>query len=130
MAVKWNRILVEEDQGVTEVYPDGRMMHGLNVAMCDDDVERTRQGYKCIRCWEPFESAWPEACNVCGFPVAKHQAEHFARAYAGYDPTARTGADIERVADEMQDRAERRAFENRTGISVVVGKSLKKALGR
>jgi hypothetical protein len=119
-------MIVEEDVGVTEVFADGRMMHGLNVAMTDEGVERMRQGYKCIRCWEPFESPWPKHCNVCNFPVGEHQAEHFARAYKGYDPSRRTGADLEKAADEMAERQERRAFERRTGISVVVGKSLKK----
>jgi hypothetical protein len=132
MAPKWNPIVVEEDHGVTEVYEDGRLMPGLNVAMVDEDVERMRQGYKCIRCWEPFESAWPRYCNVCGFPVGKHQAEHFARAYKGYDPTIRTGADLEAVADAMEERQERRAFARRakeSGISLA-GKSVGEAIKR
>jgi hypothetical protein len=123
---KWNPILVQEDLGVTEVFEDGRMMPGLNIAAQDEDVDQVRTGYRCIRCWEPQETAWPRSCFLCGFPIGKHQAEHFARAYKGYDPSARTGADLNKAADEMAERGERRAFEHRTGISVVVGKSLKK----
>lgn len=134
-APKWNRILVEEDHGVMEVHETAegsRLMPGLNVAMCDDDVERTRQGYKCIRCYEPFENAWPRHCNVCGFPVATHQAEQFARVYKGYDPTLRTGADLDAAADRMAERQERRAFAKRakeSGISLA-GKSVGEAIKR
>lgn len=128
----WQRIVVEEDHGVTEVHEDGRLMPGLNVAMSVDDVEATRQGYKCINCWENFESAWPKLCFVCGYPVATHQAEQFARVYAGYDPTLRTGADWEAVADQLEERAERRAFAKRakeSGISLA-GKSVGEAIRR
>lgn len=102
------------------------MFQGLNVAMSDDDVEATRQGAKCINCFENFSSEtpggiWPDNCFVCGYPVKTHQAEQFARVYKGYDPTARTGADWEAEADRIEEQQERRAFEKRaakSGISL------------
>ena len=135
MAPKWNRIVVQEDHGVLEAFGDGRMMPGLNIAAQDEDVEQVRQGYRCIRCWEPLDNAWPKACPLCGFPVASHQAEHFERVYKGYDPTIRTGADLDRIADEIEERAARRAFAERakeSGIflgSKSIGESLKRMRG-
>jgi hypothetical protein len=120
----WNKIVVEEDPGVIEVYAGGRMLQGLNVAMCDADVEATRQGYKCINCFENFDNAFPKSCPVCSFPCADRQAEQFAKVYKGHDPSLRNSADWERHADELQERQERRAFERRTGISVAIGKAL------
>jgi len=69
---KWNRIVVEEDAGVMEVHetPEGkRLMAGLNIAAQSEDVEQVRQGYRCLNCWEPLESAWPRACPLCSCPV-------------------------------------------------------------
>lgn len=148
MARTWNRILVEEDHGVVEVHEGGRMMPGLNVAMCDDDVEAIRQGIKCINCYENLDregaqgpcgvcsgSAWPKMCFLCGYPVATHQAEQFARVYAGYDPSLRTGADWEREADLLEEARERRAFAkraNESGISLAsasIGAALKRMKG-
>lgn len=149
MARPWNKIVVEEDHGVTEVYEGNRMMPGLNVAMCNDDVEATRLGIKCINCQENLDragaegptgivcsgSAWPKQCFLCGYPVATHQAEHFARVYKGYDPTLRTGADWEAEADRLEDRAERRAFAKRakeSGISLgskSIGEAIKRMKG-
>jgi hypothetical protein len=125
--------VVQEDAGVIEAYPDGRMMQGLNVAMSDEDVEATRQGYKCIRCFENLENAWPRACPVCNFPIGTHQAEMFEQVYKGHDPTARTSADWEREADMMLERSERRLHTatraKESGISLV-GASVGKALDR
>jgi hypothetical protein len=116
----------EEDAGVVEIHAGGRMLPGLNVAMCDEDVEATRQGAKCINCQENFDSetpggVWPDNCYVCGYPVKTHQAEQFARVYKGHDPSLRTSADWEKEADALQERQERRAFEKRaakSGISL------------
>jgi hypothetical protein len=142
LARKWNRILVEEDHGVVEVHEGGRMMPGLNVAMCHEDVEATRHGAKCINCFENFDSEtpggiWPDNCFVCGYPVKTHQAEQFARVYAGYDPMLRTGADWEAEADRIEEARERRAFARRakesgSGISIAgasVGAALKRMKG-
>jgi hypothetical protein len=132
LARSWSRIVVEEDPGVIEVYDNGRMMQGLNVAMCDADVEATRTGYKCISCWENLDNAFPKSCPVCSFPCAERQAEQFARVYKGHDPSLRTSADWEKEADALQERQERRAFEKRaakSGISLgLKGISIPKGL--
>lgn len=123
-------------------------MPGLNVAMCVEDVEAMRLGFKCINCLENLDrdgaegpcgkctgTAFPERCFLCGFEVGKYQAEHFARAYAGYDPTLRNSADWEAEADRLADRQERRRFAARakeSGISLAsksVGEALKRMKG-
>lgn len=135
MAPKWNRIVVQEDANVVEVHEGGRLMPGLNIAAQDEDVEQARTGYRCINCWEPLDEAWPKSCFLCGYPIKTHQAEQFGRVYKGYDPTIRTGADLDRIADEMADRAERRAFAKRakeSGISLAsksVGEAIKRMKG-
>lgn len=119
-ARQWQKIVVEDDQGIGDVLPDGRILAGINVAMSDDDVEAIRQGYKCINCWENFEAAFPEECFVCGFPCKTRQSERFAHDYAGWDPDLRTGPNWDRLADDLEERAERRRFAKKASESGIV----------
>jgi len=145
VARPWRQLLVEEDHGVIEIQQNGRMLPGLNIAMCDEDVEATRLGFKCINCQENLDregaegpcgrctgTAFPERCFLCGFEVGKYQAETFARVYAGYDPTLRGGADWNAELARLEERRERRAFARRakeSGISLGI-KSIGEALKR
>jgi len=115
----WNRILVDDDPDYAELL-DGRLTQGLRVAMCDEDVERIRVGYKCINCFEDIDTAFPESCFLCGFPMKAEQAEKFGAIYAGHIPGLRTGPDWEAEADRLEERKERRAFEKRATESGIV----------
>jgi hypothetical protein len=115
----WNRIVVDDDPDVIEEHPDGRLTQGFSVAMCDEDVEAMRQGYKCIGCFENLDHAFPKDCPVCGFPMQAEQAERFARIYKGHKLT-RTGVDWEAQADRLEEQKERRAFEKRAAESGIV----------
>lgn len=115
----WNRILIEDDPDKAELL-DGRVTQGLRVAMCDEDVERLRQGYKCINCFEPLDTAFPKACPLCTYPMKEQQAELFGAIYAGYIPGLRTGPDWEAEADRLEERKERRAFAKRAKESGIV----------
>lgn len=112
------------------------MMPGLNIAACDEDVEQVRTGYRCIRCWEPLENAWPKQCPLCGFPIKDHQAEHFARVYKGHDPSLRTGADWAREAELIERHEERRHTLSRAKESGIwlgssrIGNALSRVTGR
>lgn len=113
--------------------PEGRrLMSGLNIAATSEDVEQVRQGYRCLNCWEPLEEGWPRACPLCTYPIGKQQAQDFARVYKGYDPTLRTGADLDAAADRMADRAERRSFAKRARESGIVlgGRNVGEAIRR
>ena len=106
MRRKWNRAVYDEDPNYIEEFPDGTVRRGLRVTLCDEDVEMIRQGYKCGHCLEVLDSAFPETCFVCGFPVKKHQSEYFAEAFAGWRPM---GSSID--WDEEQERLERQRHE-------------------
>jgi hypothetical protein len=59
--------------------PDGRQLGDAMLILSEEDHDRIRQGYVCIKCLEPFEQAWPEHCPVCGCPVRSGQAAFFAQ---------------------------------------------------
>lgn len=84
MRAKWNEPVIDVDVGFIEMTEDGPR-EGIRAAFCADDIEMFRQGYKCIDCWEPLETAFPEKCPMewCGFPIREHQAEVFAERFAG-----------------------------------------------
>lgn len=51
----------------------------------EETVERIRQGYICIKCFQRFDHAFPERCPfpLCGFPVRAEQSLEFLRMYRG-----------------------------------------------
>lgn len=102
----WNVPLVEADPNYVEITPDGPR-EGVRMAFCDDDIEMFRQGYKCIDCLELFDSAFPESCFVCGFPVRSEQAAVFAERFAGTRAIgSRVNEDdeLERLASQRRER--------------------------
>lgn len=113
MPREWKRIVAENDPFVAQQQPDGSLTMGVRLTLCDEDVEAMRVGYKCINCLENLDNGFPEECPLCAYPMARLQAETFARVFAGHVPGARTGPDWEKEADRLQERAERRAFERR-----------------
>lgn len=120
MTRPWNRVVIDDDPGVSELHPDGRRTQGLKAVFCDDDVERMRTGYKCIACWENLDNAFPEACPLCSFPMRALQAARFAQTYKGHIPGVRSSADWDAAADRIEDARERRRFERRVAGSPIV----------
>lgn len=75
--------------------------------MCDDDIEATRTGYKCINCYENLDHAFPVLCPVCEFPMKACQAEKFAYVYRGWKhsgPQINWDAEAERLERREQER--------------------------
>jgi hypothetical protein len=81
LAERWRQpvIPLEIEHQPTQVIhlPDGRTLGDVMFVLSEEDKERLRLGRVCIKCFEPFERAWPERCPVCGAPVREKQAEFF-----------------------------------------------------
>lgn len=120
MPAEWERVVAEDDPGHAIVI-DGRVFQGMKLSVGDKTYHQIKAGYQCIQCLEPLDTAFPEKCPLCAFPMKERQAEVFAKVYGGYVPGLRTGPDWEAAADRLEDRAERRAFRRKLekqGISV------------
>jgi hypothetical protein len=63
--------------------PDGRTMETPLFALTAEQVERVRQGYVCIKCLEAYDSAFPDQCGVCRFPMRLRQIEEFGKTFRG-----------------------------------------------
>jgi hypothetical protein len=73
----------------TESYtrlPDGRTMSTPLFALTEEQVERIRQGFICIKCLEAYDSAFPDLCPVCQFPMRLRQIEEFGKTFRGGIP--------------------------------------------
>ena len=116
---------VPADDNTTVVFPDGREFLDVNMALHDEDVERIRAGYVCIRCLEPqiedgLPVAFPERClselpngqRWCNFPMREKQAEEFAIQFKG---SVSIGSRVN-VDDELERLKEIDEYEQRTGI--------------
>lgn len=107
------------DPEAVTVFPDGRVMQKTTFGLTREQVERIRAGYTCIKCLEDFDTAYPDECSVCHFPMRERQQEEFAKDFRGeirYGPS--TTLDEERgIMNEMR---EREAYERaiRLGISI------------
>lgn len=82
MAERWRKpvvpIAIEPHEKEILVLPDGRSHRQAMLALVPEDIDRLRAGFVCLKCFEPFEQAWPERCHVCGAPVRREQARFFA----------------------------------------------------
>lgn len=102
---------------------DGREFLDVNMALPEEDVERIRQGYVCIRCLEPQSEPFPEVCESvlpgtaqrwCGFPIRQLQAQEFAAMFKG---TVKIGSNVN-LADEIERLREFDEYESRTGLII------------
>lgn len=95
----------------------GRETQEIRTRFRPEDIERFRTGYCCLRCWEPHETPFPEACALCSYPMRSEQAAEFSRLFKGQerDPQA---VRIEQGLDRVDDTHERRFHETKTGIIV------------
>jgi len=53
------------------------------IALEDYDFHRMRAGYVCVNCLEDLDTAFPDECPVCRFPMATRQSERIAKEFVG-----------------------------------------------
>lgn len=113
MSMPWREIdLQDHPTEITHV--NGRWVRDFIVVTDDDTVKRIHDGYICIHCFEPFDTAFPAECRLCHYKVKKNQPRDFERMYKGADPTIVTETLDERYARDHEPKA--RAL--RSGIFV------------
>jgi hypothetical protein len=67
--------MVVERNGVPIQDPNtGRWMEDVDVIITEEEAGQIRDGYRCLRCKEPFERPFPLNCEVCGYEVRSRQA--------------------------------------------------------
>lgn len=107
-AERWRRrpipAAVEHSDGVINM-GDDRRAADINVTWDDEAIGRIKAGYQCLRCWEPFETAFPDACGVCGYGVSDFQARDFAFEFEGkkhIGPSTSIQQELERLDEKSK----------------------------
>lgn len=112
----------KEDTGMYVMFADGRVFREPLIVLEGEKVERIRTGYACIWCFEPFESAFPNQCPLCLFPVADRQVQLFAKVYMGVDVPI---TPLSKRLEEFDEQDARDAHVK--GTSILVSKDVKDA---
>lgn len=89
------------DQGLW--LPGGRVLGEFQITWSPEMIERFRSGYKCVKCLEPQEVAWPEHCSLCGYRMRVEQAAYFASEFGGL-VEVRGGTDWDEQFDGLEER--------------------------
>lgn len=71
------------DPYAVAVMPDGRVMQRTVLGFPAAVVERMRQGYVCVKCYEALDSPFPDECPICKFPMRERQGAEFAKDFRG-----------------------------------------------
>lgn len=61
----------------------GRVIEFPLWQLYEDDKERVRLGYVCIKCLTPHEQPFPEECSICLLPMRALQEMLFERLFVG-----------------------------------------------
>lgn len=107
-AERWRKpvIPVAVTDDPTKATHDGNVFRaGYNATFDADTIERFRQGYACLRCWEPQERPFPEVCGLCMYPIRDNQQKDFAEEFEGekwIGPTTSLSDEYERMIEEGQ----------------------------
>jgi len=86
---------------------DGRLQRNV-VASVDIETFRAMQaGFMCLRCYEPMEDAFPDQCDLCGYPMQERQVMDIAMEFRGHEHIG-PGLPISEYLEEMDRRADER----------------------
>ena len=74
---------------------DGVWRRDFNAVLPPDMVDQIREGYMCMKCYEPLMhvGAFPDNCPLCGYAVKENQPDDFRMAYKGVEYFGTGGAD-------------------------------------
>jgi hypothetical protein len=112
---------VDVDPNTFTRLPDGRNVQGHVFGLTEEQVERVRLGYICIKCLEAYDTALPDFCAVCKFPMRKHQGEEFAKTYAG-DIKFGPSTSIEEEYAIAEEMIQREAYDKARSLGLILPK--------
>lgn len=116
---------IEKATGHTLVRADGSVVDAVEIGFSERDVQRMRDGYVCAKCYEDLDTAFPDECPVCRFPMRDRQAQLFAERFQGtkwVGPT--TSLDEEYEIMHFLREKERREQQKMWTPSIVVPRGL------
>jgi hypothetical protein len=100
------RAVLRDDTHSVWTDETGRLQRNV-VASVDVETFRALQaGHICLRCYEPHPEAFPEQCDLCGYPMRERQILDVAMEFRGMDHVG-PGVPIADYLAEQDERMER-----------------------
>jgi hypothetical protein len=84
---------------------DGRLQRNVISTMNEDTFRAIQAGFICLRCFEPHEEAFPNQCDLCGYPMSERQIMDVAMEFRGREHLG-PGQPIAEYLDQQDRRME------------------------
>jgi hypothetical protein len=92
--------------------PTGRLQRNAVLNMESETFKAIKAGHICLRCLEPQPEAFPDQCDLCGYPMRERQTLDIAMEFRGEGHVG-PGAPIAEYLAEQEERMERIEYEIR-----------------
>jgi hypothetical protein len=102
----WRAVLRDDTHSVWKEN-DGRLQRNVIESIDVETLRALRAGHICLRCHEPHPEAFPEMCDLCGYPMAERQIMDIAMEFRGHEHIG-PGLPIADYLEEQERRLERR----------------------
>jgi hypothetical protein len=106
------RFVAEPNSAVVH-FPDGRSFQDVDVIVNEEYRRQMQAGYRCLRCHEPQDEAFPKRCDVCFYPMRERQIMDCALEFDTDGRHVGPAKPISEYLDEVEMRAEKRRFEQK-----------------
>lgn len=101
----WRAVLRDDTHSVW-TDETGRLQRNVIESVPQEVFNATAAGHICLRCHEPHPEAFPDQCDVCGYPMRERQIIDVAMEFRGLDFVG-PGAPIADYLAEQDERMER-----------------------
>jgi hypothetical protein len=84
--------------------PDGRVQSESRLTLSPEAMEQLWQGYRCAKCLERLETAWPEVCpnDWCRFPIRELQRQQLQIDFVEQHPPSVSGFPLDRELAHLE----------------------------
>jgi hypothetical protein len=103
------RFVAEPDPSEIWSLGDDRLVGGVDITYTPDTIREMQSGYKCIRCMEPQDEAFPLNCSLCGYEMRDSQIRDMSLEFKG-EKHLGPSRPITEYLDELDARHEKAKF--------------------
>ena len=130
-AERWRRFeapAVIEDSMTDIVIEDGQASRAADVTWGDGAMKKIKQGYQCLKCWEPQPEPFPVECGnpLCRYPMRALQADDFEKEFEG-EKWVGPRTSLEDELATLEEKSARRT--HRPGSSIAIPGSVNRSRG-
>ncbi len=98
-------VLRDDTHSVWHDEPTGRLQRNVVASVDKDTFGAIQAGHMCLRCYEPQPEAFPDQCDMCGYPIRERQVLDVAMEFRGEEHIG-PGLPIGNYLDEQTQRME------------------------